>query len=359
MKGRIIIIILLFLMALVLLGVALVFYFQGEYFPGLNKVITVPFVEKQSNVVISGMLDNIKNVSTASYELNAKSDWMAYGSPFELDTNIIFDGRFDDKPQGKLTINNDIKIQNLTFLTSLEASFSDEKIYFQVSEIPALPFLDLQKIHNKWYEMEWDLINFGNFSQIYDSINNVMSLKERLPDEIIDDQLSYHYIIEMNPDNFDMFYSLLPEEGLAREIFRQENYDQFELNLWISKDNYYLTQATSSFSNDLLSTKITLEVTNYNEAISIDKPAKGAELNTLVKDVFGQTNILDITVFSYLVGIDDKYFVADKDKDKLYLMWEDLFGTDDNNTDTDGDGFNDINEIKNAYNPNGDGALLE
>jgi len=359
MRGRIIIIILLFLMALVLLGAALVFYFQGEYFPGINKVITVPFVEKQSNVVIGSMLNNIKNVSTASYELNAKSDWIAYGSPFELDTNITFDGRFDNKPRGALTINNDIKIQNLTFLTSLNASLSDDKIYFQVSEIPALAFIDLQKLYNKWYELEWDKVNFGNFDLIFDLIDDVMMVRERLPDEVVDGQLSYHYNIQMNPESFSVFYSLLPEEGMVKEIFKQENYDRIELDLWISKDNFYLTQATSSFSNELFNTVITLEVTNYNEAISIDKPVKGAALNTMVKDIFGQTNILDITVFSYLVGIDDKYFVEDKDEDKLYLIWEDLFGTSDNQPDTDEDGFNDTDEIKNGYNPNGDGKLLE
>ncbi len=359
MKGRIIIIIILFLVALALFGAAFVYYYQGEYLPLYNKVLTLPLVEQPASTVIGNMLDNIKTVSTASYDLDAQSSWNAYGSPFELDTKILFDGRFEDKPKGKVNINNDIKIQNLTFLTSVDASLSDEKIYFQVDEIPALPFLDLQKIQNKWYEIDWGIINFGNFNIIYDSMKNFMTLKERLPDEVINGYLSYHYVIGMKSEFFNDFYNLLPEQGPYKDLFNQENFNKIVLNVWISKESNYLIKAEGNFLNDFIDLKISLDVTNYNQPISIEKPEKGATLNSMTKDLFGQTNILDVTVFSYLAGINDTYLTDDKDGDKLYMVWEDLFGTDDNKVDSDDDGFNDLDEIKNGYNPNGQGKLLD
>lgn len=49
----------------------------------------------------------------------------------------------------------------------------------------------------------------------------------------------------------------------------------------------------------------------------------------------------------------------DTDGDRLLNVYEEFFGTDPNNPDTDGDGYNDLKEIHNQYDPvNGNGARL-
>ncbi len=49
----------------------------------------------------------------------------------------------------------------------------------------------------------------------------------------------------------------------------------------------------------------------------------------------------------------------DSDKDGLLDTQEALYGTDKNNPDTDGDGFKDGDEVKNGYNPLGEGKLID
>lgn len=48
----------------------------------------------------------------------------------------------------------------------------------------------------------------------------------------------------------------------------------------------------------------------------------------------------------------------DADKDGLFDLEEALFGTNSKNSDTDQDGFSDLNELKNLYNPAGSGKLI-
>ncbi|MFC1663084.1 thrombospondin type 3 repeat-containing protein [Patescibacteria group bacterium] len=49
--------------------------------------------------------------------------------------------------------------------------------------------------------------------------------------------------------------------------------------------------------------------------------------------------------------------VFDEDNDGLSEFYEQLYGTEENNPDTDADGFNDGEEVHNGYNPNGEGTL--
>lgn len=57
----------------------------------------------------------------------------------------------------------------------------------------------------------------------------------------------------------------------------------------------------------------------------------------------------------------DRCFISpslDPDGDCLSTFFENLFGSDNQKFDTDGDGFNDYDEISNQYNPNGEGRLF-
>ena len=56
-------------------------------------------------------------------------------------------------------------------------------------------------------------------------------------------------------------------------------------------------------------------------------------------------------------GCYDMVGVGDRDHDGLDASLEKFYGTDDNNPDTDGDGFEDGAEVRGGYNPNGKGTL--
>lgn len=55
----------------------------------------------------------------------------------------------------------------------------------------------------------------------------------------------------------------------------------------------------------------------------------------------------------------DEATLSDLDSDGLINKDEEKYGTDINNPDTDGDGYSDGDEVKNGYNPNGDGLLIQ
>lgn len=81
-----------------------------------------------------------------------------------------------------------------------------------------------------------------------------------------------------------------------------------------------------------------------------------AFIAVIIVVVFG---LLSFLLYSKYFSSPDKMFdQSDEDKDGLTYEEEKKYGTDFQNADTDDDGYSDGDEVKNGYNPKGEGRLL-
>lgn len=90
---------------------------------------------------------------------------------------------------------------------------------------------------------------------------------------------------------------------------------------------------------------------NYYEMFFLGKPSDSFSIMREQGVGVTNTNIEKIPV-----GLED-LSGGDDDNDGLSNIFEDAVGTDKNKVDTDGDGNNDYDEIRNGYNPDGEGQL--
>jgi len=357
MKSKFIILFIIIILALSSTSVAALMFWQGQNLPILNKVVTAPFIESGPNEVLGNMFGQLKVLSTARYDLQSEIDWKVYDEVFKISINNVFEGNLLGRPIGKMVTNIGMDIESLNFLSTIESRFTEEKIYYSVTEVPAIPFVDLEKIHTKWYEYSWQNDNKFN-DQLFlgmnsVSTNNIIKKIERLPDEYINNKLSYHYLLSVDLKNVkfgDLFgYS---------DVFNMDSSQIQQIELWVGKQSFLPYKITNKYLTDEMIINSTLIITGFNESVAIDRPENGIRTDKFIKDLFGGTNLLDLSVFGYLVGLDEKYLIDDPDDDELYSVWEDVFGTDKNNSDTDDDGFIDGAEIRNGYSPLGTGQLI-
>ncbi len=114
--------------------------------------------------------------------------------------------------------------------------------------------------------------------------------------------------------------------------------------------------------SERLGGKILLQVENNGEAWYV-KPSDGKRIYmadgevayNMMRDLgLGITNN-DLAKIP--IGIEDRFECLDTDNDGLCNKLEEGLGTDINNSDSDGDGYNDGLEVKNGYNPLGSNKL--
>ena len=353
MKAKFVILFIIIILALSSTLVAALMFWQGKNLPIFNKVVTAPFIESSPNEVFDKMYDQMKILSTARYDLRSNIQLEIYDEIFNVNLHSVYEGDLVGKPIGRMTTDIELEMQSLNFITSVESRFTEDKIYYSVAEVPAIPFVDLEKIHKNWYEYRWpeslkineDFLGIS-FSSGNDYIKNIV----RLPDEYVGNKLSYHYLISVDFQKINTNFNL--------GFFNSNNTTLQLVEIWIGKQSFLPYKAIFKQQIDSINISSALLISEFNESVAIDRPENGITTDKFMEDLFDKTNILDLSVFGYLVGIDDKYIIDDPDEDNLYSIWEDVFGTDKNNADTDNDGFLDGDEVRNGYNPNGTGRLI-
>jgi hypothetical protein len=362
--GKIIIILVMVLIILALGAAGALLYFQGKYLPYFDKIVTVPFFEQSPETVVRVMQKNMAGLNTAHYELESEITWLSYNSPLAVKSHIIFDGGLDKAVIGQLVLKNDIQIQDLNFLANFEMLLMQEKSFFRISEVPAIPFMDLDKVKNKWYKYvpsassdDWG----KTLIRMKEVLSNSKLVKviERLPDEQINGQLTYRYIVEPDTDNIKNLIALMPDEIKNEHKLNISRLSGQKFEIWVSKKNNYLYRLTGTYEDKKIIADFTMNTSRFNQTVSIKEPSDSDSMIDFSKKLFNQTNFLDIPIFGYLVGLDTQEFVEDTDEDGLYTIWENMFGTDPNKSDTDGDGYKDGDEVRNGYNPKGEGRLFQ
>ena len=114
--------------------------------------------------------------------------------------------------------------------------------------------------------------------------------------------------------------------------------------------------------SERLGGKILLQVENNGEAWYV-KPSDGKRIYMADGDVaYNMMRDLGLGISNndlakIPIGIEDRFECLDTDGDSLCDKFEEGIGTNINNSDTDGDGYNDSIEVRNDYNPLGEGKF--
>jgi len=354
--SKIIIVTVLIIIALVLTVAAALVFYQGQNFPFLNKVVKVPLLEEQPSDVLQKMQFAMGSMKTAHYNLELEVSQPSSTLPFKLISTIRFDGGFSDTIIGELTTKNRLQLNNLTYLFNIDLHLAENATYFRISEFPALPYLDVANIEDVWYHREPFTQSTSNKAHYADTRTiiertQLFDVVERKSDTVLLGKEVYHLVLTVNEDNLKELSALIKQEHLER-------YVGFQLEVWIGKQDNNLYRAVGKLEDDSLKIAAELNVSDFNQDVTIEIPGESKSITNFSKTLFGKSLFLEIPIFLKSSGIDFQEFSEDKDKDGLYMLWEWLFGTDEMKADTDGDGFSDIEEVKNGYNPKGEGKLF-
>jgi len=166
--------------------------------------------------------------------------------------------------------------------------------------------------------------------------------------DIIDREQCKDYLLEQYVSRVDC---QLDDQNLCNSILR----DQY-LNRLVVEVNQQ--QTISGIIEPLLGQHIGLQDLDgqlYDEGIEDILPLESADnIQVLLTDSQEEIVLENQDILTVLNGA---VLVIDTDADGLPDDLENYYGTDINNPDTDSDGYNDGTEIKNNYNPAGDGPL--
>ncbi|MFA6098404.1 MAG: hypothetical protein WCV50_00795 [Patescibacteria group bacterium] len=361
--GRFIFMLFAVLTATLLLYAGALVYFQGNYAPYLNKVMTVPFLESSPKSTIRGMQRAMTETDTLHSDLEFKFIKNSEKKPYAIRTKADFDGGLANKLLGQLKVENELEIQNLTYLFNFESRSSDKYNFLRVTEVPAIPYLDLTAIKNKWYEYS-QIKKFSEYNDMMLSAKSLISVTSffnrlnRLPDEYINGSMVYHYETTIDVEGLNGAYAYLKSKYQLKQNINFDKLADFKFELWIGKSNKRLYQMKAEYEKDSSLIYFLMQNSDFNSKVTIEEPTLAYGSHDFSVDLFGKTNFLDLPLFGYLINLDMTKFLADLDQDGLYSGWEKIFGTDPLKADTDGDDFIDGPEIMNGYNPTGKGKLF-
>ncbi len=177
-------------------------------------------------------------------------------------------------------------------------------------------------------------------------------IKEVLGKEIVDGDQVYHYQISLLKEGIKEYMARLNEithqfEEKQLQYFQDgfEDIGETTLDLWISKGDRWLYKAVGQVEANGEKAKIEFELTKHNQSIEISAPKDYKALEEIVEKIQKSEA--------------GNEFQIDTDQDGLTDFDESIWGTNINNSDTDGDGYGDSEEIKNGYDPLGPGILFE
>lgn len=419
-------IIFLVIIALAALAVGGLFVYRGKNLPVINKVVTLPWVEKNPSAVLAGMFNEVTAMTTAhmlmDFKLTAKSNTAEKGgnansSASGLDLNLI---------PGDITLamkmNSDIKLTeqkdsasqfslNMQFAFSgasyeidLESVYKDKMTYIRATKLPANPFFDFSPYQGQWYS--YKMQDFaGDLAEIQgqpvvnqnanispaqiETLKNIfqenkfLTVKERLPDEIIDGQNCYHYSLLIEKENFKAFvrdvYGVLTdltatvkasdiEAFLGQTDKLADGFNANQTEIYIGQNDGYPHKLSfkGAFGQkeegksvfETLDVSLSLIISRINETYMVEVPGKSKTLDSLWQELTKNSDLnLNLNTNQAQNDTEIVSLAKDTDNDGLTDMEEIIYGTNKDNPDTDGDGHLDGAEVENGYNPAGAGKL--
>ncbi len=277
------------------------------------------------------------------------------------------------------------------------------KVMFAADEKKSDELAMLESFNNKWYSIDLDALRkqFGaalpdelkkdsateSTAKVKEALtrHQPMIITGRLPSEKINGVTMFHYSYSFDKKELT---DLLAE--LRGVITGDPKTDQNDIDgiresiekaqmptgeIWISRKDYLPYKITFNAVNKKTigtvtsdwNMALTLNLSKYNEAVVVEKPADATPLEEAMKGMLGAIDGTgsasgELTPTSITDGDGTKLPVGgmsntDTDKDGIPDDIEEVLGTDPKKADTDGDGHNDKDELDNGYNPLGPGRL--
>lgn len=260
-------IIFLIIIVLAALAVGGLFAFKGKKMPLINKVVTIPWVEKTAGQLVSATFNQVESIKsghlalsmsvttkTETEEIEEKGNTNTVsentngyqiediGEDLDLgeadlvsslfgDTklNISFGydfqiGEQGESSLGKLDFTGALNISGMNYEVDLESITTPEKIYLRASKLPPIPGFELSNYLNQWFyydiaDLAKDLPTVepltaeeqNNLNQWKDLFTRAygeasfIEISERLPDESISGVNCYHEKLIIDKEKFNQF----------------------------------------------------------------------------------------------------------------------------------------------------------
>jgi hypothetical protein len=195
------------------------------------------------------------------------------------------------------------------------------------------------------YKVKLDGIALVNFYvDILKEMTEEQELNKTL-EQIEDDIKKYDHIINDVTDNINMEVWIGKEDRFIYRIKMNGEFDREFMEILENKmiiedsipDNNLAQKTTDDFE---ISFNVNINTNNFNGPVVINEPKETENLMEILGEMFGG-----------FLGTGVTETEIDTDKDGLPDYIENIYGTDLNNPDTDGDGYKDGEEVENGYNP--------
>lgn len=354
--------------------------------------------EESPEEVIKKMFSNFKNIKTSQETFDLKITEENKDGEDKV-SNILLGGKRDlnikENPKFDyvFTINQpDSKVD-----ISLAFRYIDEIVNIKLMEDSQIPFFDLSQLQNQWFYFEkqerenlkdvvadtgqtQSKLNKGYKEKIFEIFKEAKLFKTIQPFQCdaIDSVPVFHYWVTLDAQGFFELMTKLEEVG--QNMFRDQNLPvafpkeridemrkslekikDIPIEVWIEKESYFLRKVLiNHFVADITKSDViskvdvllTFELNKINEPVDIRTHRNGESLEPVIQNIFGKwfsQSPLSKNGSNELEAVDE----SDDDKDGLTNQEEFFYNTDPQNSDTDGDGYLDGDEIKNGYNPNG------
>jgi len=303
--------------------------------------------------------------------------------PYSTDIELI---AFDREKENKWTV-------------EFEQIVTPESTFLKVGAAPRGQEIDLSSFLGKWVRTEKDFyeqfIGFINHNlaaqQIEDlrylfANSDIFNFKQKLGYNFFGFDLVRGFLVGIDKEKATEFvknYQLIAEgRGLTRAEQRDleqwlDEIEKMDIEFWFGWLNKELYQIKiSGVYTEANGTEVKfvviLELSDFGKDVLIAAP----DMSTTVQEVFrgagglpqsgeaevltGEETVVEPSRLPVASGGEEPgASFRDKDKDGLYDVFEFSFGSDPLNPDTDGDGVNDGQEVKDGTNPLGEGMLFE
>ena len=289
------------------------------------------------------------------------------------------------KPNFQIAVTSNVLDQNV----GIEERTINNQGYLKL-DIPFLSLIKLDFLQNKWIAIDPQKIfeKFGlqntlqtqsltpspeQITKIKQAFQetNFITVAQKLPGENINGHNTYHYKFIINKDGITELIKTInaisDKNPITESQIDQSNQaldttsKAFTGEIWIGKDDFliYRINGVTTINQTIITNSI--EFNNYNQAQQIETPEMAESIGQIFLSLATGSLSKDFAELTKNIKISDKKIVTtgtkDSDKDGLPDWLEKIYGTNPHNSDSDHDEFTDIKEIKNGYNPMGDGKL--
>lgn len=279
----------------------------------------------------------------------------------------------------------------------LETRFIQDQAYLKLS-LPSSDMIDLSILENKWLKVA--LKDTSLTADLWEGTNKIKeAVTEHEPFKIADTfsgslasgQKTYHYILEFDKVALEKVLLELEAEDESDQERKQqelkEYIDNIELisgELVVGRDDFLMHQLALSitmkegaFIDDqlqILNLNFNLSLQSFNEPINVVEPDASVAIEEVIGELFESFLANTIEPELDLVDLEEGDLIdednnlegtdleidmeLDSDLDGLTDYEEiNIYNTDPQDPDTDGDSYSDGEEVLNGYNPLGDGLL--